>query len=97
MLLKVQRADTLAQSEYRRAEKLARIDGVERIFREISEKGQCVSMKTLAVTGKDLIACGVQPGPRMGDILQILLEAVLDDPSLNTRQRLLEYWQEKCR
>ena len=54
-------------------------------------------MKTLAVTGKDLTACGVQPGPRMGDILQTLLEAVLDDPSLNTRQRLLEYWQEKCR
>lgn len=90
LLLKVQRADTMAQSDYCREEKLRRISQVEELYREIMEKGQCVSLKTLAVTGKDLIAVGVKPGPRMGEILQGLLEAVLEDPGLNTRDRLLD-------
>ena len=44
----------------------------------------------LAVNGHDLLAIGVPPGPRLGRLLDRLLEAVLDDPSLNDRQRLLD-------
>jgi hypothetical protein len=33
---------------------------------------------------------GIAPGPRIGELLGRLLEAVLDDPSLNRRDRLLE-------
>lgn len=43
----------------------------------------------LAVTGADLIELGVKPGPAMGALLKALEELVLDDPSLNERERLL--------
>ncbi len=48
------------------------------------------SLKDLAVNGRDLAAEGIPPGPLTGKILQELLEAVLDDPGLNERERLLE-------
>ena len=45
----------------------------------------------LAVTGDDLVAeLGIPPGPLIGRLLAGLLEAVLEDPSLNARGRLLE-------
>jgi tRNA nucleotidyltransferase (CCA-adding enzyme) len=44
----------------------------------------------LAIDGRDLIAeLGLAPGPLIGELLARLLEAVLDDPSLNRRDRLL--------
>ena len=44
----------------------------------------------LAVSGDDLVAeLGIPPGPAIGAVLAGLLEAVLEDPSLNTRDRLL--------
>jgi tRNA nucleotidyltransferase (CCA-adding enzyme) len=43
----------------------------------------------LAVDGKDVMrVLGVAPGPEVGAILEKLLERVLDDPSLNERERL---------
>ena len=35
-----------------------------------------------------LLVLGVAPGPRVGEVLDRLLDRVLDDPSLNTRERL---------
>jgi tRNA nucleotidyltransferase (CCA-adding enzyme) len=44
----------------------------------------------LALSGDDLITeLGIRPGPAVGALLAGLLEAVLEDPSLNTRDRLL--------
>jgi hypothetical protein len=43
----------------------------------------------LAISGEDLIALGVQPGPTMGTILKQLEEIVIEDPSKNTRESLL--------
>jgi tRNA nucleotidyltransferase (CCA-adding enzyme) len=44
----------------------------------------------LAVDGRDLIRLGLRPGPKFGEILGALLEWVLDDPSRNGRDLLLE-------
>jgi tRNA nucleotidyltransferase (CCA-adding enzyme) len=45
----------------------------------------------LAIDGRDLITeLGLAPGPLIGELLGRLLEAVLDDPSLNRRDRLLD-------
>jgi tRNA nucleotidyltransferase (CCA-adding enzyme) len=44
----------------------------------------------LAVKGADLASIGVPPGRAMGAMLKELLEAVMDDPSLNERGRLLD-------
>jgi tRNA nucleotidyltransferase (CCA-adding enzyme) len=46
-------------------------------------------LKELAVNGDDLQRLGIPAGPRLGQILQMLLGHVLDDPAQNTRVRLL--------
>ncbi|MDR1801787.1 MAG: CCA tRNA nucleotidyltransferase [Lachnospiraceae bacterium] len=88
-LLILQRADTLAQSEYKREEKLNRITEVERIFIDIQRKSECVSIKELAINGKDLLDMGIPQGKQIGAILSELLELVLADPALNTREKLI--------
>ena len=54
----------------------------------IFERGDCVSLKNLAITGKELIAVGVPAGRQMGEILNSLLMLVLDNPQLNDREHL---------
>lgn len=88
--LEVRMADTLAQSDYMREEKLQNLEEIRACYEEILEKSECVSLKTLAVTGKDLIADGMEPGKEIGRVLGILLEHVLDDPSLNQKEILLK-------
>lgn len=86
--LMVKRADILAQSNYRRQEKLDLVDAWETQYREITAQKQCVSLKCLAVTGKDLISAGMKPGPQLGEMLQQMLDHVLEVPEDNTRERL---------
>ncbi len=62
---------------------------------------EATSVRDLAVGGRDLIDAGIPPGPGMGAVLEALLEAVLDDPSLNTKPQLLDiarrYYRERVR
>jgi hypothetical protein len=53
-------------------------------------QSRAFSLKDLAISGKDLMSLGVKPGPGMGIILNELLETVVDDPSLNIKEKLLE-------
>jgi tRNA nucleotidyltransferase/poly(A) polymerase len=57
---------------------------------KILSSREALSLKDLAVSGNDLKAAGIEPGRIMGVILKELLEAVIDDPELNTREKLLE-------
>ena len=61
--------------------------------RTIRDRGDPVSRGDLAVSGDDIRQLGVA-GPRVGEILGALLDRVLDDPSLNNRERLLELARE---
>lgn len=90
-LFVLKKADILAQSSYRQQEKLAALAQYERLYREITEAQECLSLKELAVTGSDLIAAGMKPGKEIGDVLQKLLELVIDDPGKNTKEYLLGY------
>lgn len=89
--MEVRRADVMAQSMYKREEKIKNLDDIERIYREIIEAGQCVALKDLAITGKDLIKAGMKPGKEIGEKLEKLLEMVIETPELNTREELLKY------
>ena len=90
LLFPVCRADVLAQSDYMQQEKLANLEKWEELYKQIVEEKQCVSLKTLAVTGSDLIAAGWQPGKELGQVLNRLLDLVLEDPTLNKKEKLLE-------
>lgn len=89
-LFAVKRADIHAQSDYRRAEKLAYVAAYEKMYNEINERAECLTLKNLAVTGQDLIAEGMQPGKEIGIVLKHLLDIVLEDPQKNTKEELLK-------
>ena len=88
--MEVRRADVLAQSMYLREEKLRNLDGVEARYREITEAGQCVCLKDLAISGRDLIEAGMSPGKEIGERLQEMLKLVIEEPELNTKEELLK-------
>ena len=94
-LLDVKYADTMAQSEYYREEKLKNIEDSRALYENIKKEGECVSLKKLAVNGKDLIALGVTPGKQIGEVLGAMLEDVIDEPSHNTKEYLLDSEQLK--
>ena len=89
LLFAVKRADTLGQSQYQRAEKLAYIDAYEAEYESICAAQQCVQKKDLAINGSDLIALGMKPGKAIGAVLDELFEQVLNDPDCNTKEQLL--------
>jgi putative nucleotidyltransferase with HDIG domain len=57
---------------------------------EVLARGRALSLKDLAVSGSDLISLGIPAGKTIGIILKELLEAVLEDPALNTKEKLME-------
>ncbi len=94
MIFTVRRADIAAQSDYMREEKLAKVAHIEKLYREILARRDAVTVKDLAISGNDLIAEGMPPGRQIGETLSALLERVLDDPSLNTKEILLKLYKE---
>jgi tRNA nucleotidyltransferase (CCA-adding enzyme) len=88
-LLKVKRADILAQSDYCQKEKLENLQAVRKLYYEIMEDKECVSLKTLAITGQDLINNGIKPGKQMGVILNELLAEVIEHPERNNYEYLI--------
>ena len=91
LLYDVKLADLKAQSSFRRREKEESLEEIYRIYRQIMSEGQCVCLKTLAVSGQDLIdEAGMKPGRELGRTLQRLLDMVIENPSLNTRETLLK-------
>lgn len=89
-VLALKRADCLSQSTYMREDKLDRLDKIRALYLGILEKNQCVSLKDLKISGNDLICAGVPQGRKIGEVLGRLLEDVLEEPSHNTREYLLE-------
>lgn len=63
-------------------------EGILERAKKIAENGDCIDLKSLAVNGKDLASMGID-GKAIGETLNKLLDAVLDDPSLNTKDKLL--------
>ena len=94
MIFTVRRADIAAQSDYMREEKLAKVAHIEKLYREILARRDAGTVKDLAISGNDLIAEGMPPGRQIGETLSALLERVLDDPSLNTKEILLKLYKE---
>ena len=89
LLLEVQLADTMAQSSRWRREKMDRVLQVFLVYEHIMEQHQCVQLKDLAISGKDLLELGVPKGPLIGEMLHLALDSVIDEPSVNDRSELL--------
>lgn len=88
-LLDVKEADIAAQSTYQREEKYSRLKTIRGIYFDILRDKECVCLKDLAVTGRDLLELGMPAGPELGALLKALLELVVEDPAYNTKEYLL--------
>ena len=97
-LFLVKEADLAAQSDYQREEKHEHLRKMQEDYEAVIASGACLTLKGLAVNGKDLIGIGMQAGRGLGDILQKLLEEVLEETEKNEREwlmsRALEIYQE---
>jgi tRNA nucleotidyltransferase (CCA-adding enzyme) len=60
------------------------------LVQQVREVQAPTDVSMLAINGSDLIDAGITPGPQMGEILSALVQAVVDDPSLNSRASLID-------
>ena len=88
-------ADVKAQSSYQRRAKIENIIAMREIYQDTLIKEHCVTLRDLAVTGKDLMEIGMKPGRELGNMLNELLEWVIDDPQCNKKELLCEYVKER--
>lgn len=94
-LIFLKRADCLSQNLELTASRLPYIDMLERLYSEIKENNEGVTLRDLSLTGKDLLALGYQ-GKKIGEILNFLLEHVIDNPEDNEKEKLLEIVKKDC-
>lgn len=88
MLLKLKRADTLAQApQYH--DRLKYLDSIKKRAENIINEDGCFSLKKLCINGNDLIKMGMKPGKKLGKTLDILLEEVMSGNLPNDRDILL--------
>ena len=90
----MKRADNLAQAPAYQ-DRQRELDRVEAVLDRLVEENACVSLRQLAVSGRDLLALGYV-GPAVGRELNQLLDAVVDGVVPNERASLLD-WARKDR
>lgn len=89
-LMLLQKADNLAKNLDFYPEKEKRINAALDTYRRIIAEGQPYLVSHLAINGRDLQKIGYKPGRIIGDTLKRLIDEVIIDPQLNTREYLLE-------
>lgn len=86
-LLKVMRADVLAQSpEYR--SRLDQIADAEEIAKNLAAQKPCLSLSELQINGRTLMDIGIPQGRKLGAVLAQLLDEVIDGVTKNTQEAL---------
>ena len=90
-LLEVKRADNLGQNPEKTADDLNKLEEIKTRMERIIAQRQCLTLKDLAVDGRDVMAAGVSPGPEVGHVLKDLLEEVLNGEIPNERAVLLNW------
>ncbi len=88
-LIELQRADTsgLADEFHSR---YTHFDNLIALTENILIQEDCFSLKNLNINGNDIKALGYQ-GRKIGEILNILLDAVIDGKAENRKEQLIEY------
>ncbi len=90
-LLVVERCDALAHAPAARDKAVANVEKWEALLAAVLAQKPCLSLKDLAIHGDDLVALGMAPGPRMGALLNDMLEQVAEGTLPNEKNALLVY------
>ncbi|OGO77655.1 MAG: polynucleotide adenylyltransferase [Clostridiales bacterium GWB2_37_7] len=88
--LQIRAADISAQHPEKAQERIAHLNIIKAAYHKIVQEKQCLSLKDLAINGKDLVEMGFPQDRKLGEVLQKLLDAVLEQPKMNERNKLLE-------
>lgn len=90
-LVQVKVADLIAHDLAGEREKiLALFTEISDVIDEVVARGDCTSVKALAIGGQDMMALGLS-GRAIGQMLNAALELVLEKPEMNTRETLLNW------
>ena len=74
-------------------ERVQILESMEKKANEIINNKECINVSQLLINGYDIIMLGAE-GPKVGDVLNALLSAVIDEKIPNERERLLDYAKE---
>ncbi len=95
-LLEIKRCDRLAHAPDFR-ELPPDLEQIPAVIGEIRSEDACLSLRTLAVNGADLLALGIPEGKRIGAILQSLLDEVIEERLPNEKNALLQAAKERIK
>jgi poly(A) polymerase/tRNA nucleotidyltransferase (CCA-adding enzyme) len=87
-LFKLRLAD--AQSNPMTAFKPEEITLLQQRISKVLQQDMALKITDLKINGDDLVELGIPKGPKVGEVLKELLELVLDDPMMNTKEKLTE-------
>src|SRR6266542_3220658 len=88
-LFALRRADNIGSGA--RSPRMYALEALWQRVQEAIAAANAFSLRDLAIDGNDVMReLGIPPGPAVGQILNALFERVLDEPELNTREKLLE-------
>lgn len=90
-LVQVKVADLIAHDLAGEREKILTLFAeISDVIDEVVARGDCTSVKALAIGGQDMMALGLS-GRAIGQMLNAALELVLEKPEMNTRETLLNW------
>lgn len=87
-LFKLRIAD--ASSNPNTAFKPEEITELQKHISRVRQEDMALKITDLDINGEDLKSIGIEPGKKMGNVLNKLLDMVIEDPLLNTKEKLLE-------
>ncbi|UYZ37029.1 polynucleotide adenylyltransferase [Clostridium beijerinckii] len=96
-LIKIQRADILAQDSKYSEKHLINLDEAENILNEIIHNDECFNLKNLKINGGDLLSLGFNKGKEIGEMLNYLLDIVIENPKLNEKRELVKLVMKRWR
>ncbi len=95
-LLEIKRCDRLAHAPDFR-EMPPDLALIPSVMEEIRAEDACLSLRTLAIGGDDLMALGVPKGKQIGELLHALLDDVIEERLPNEKEALLQAAKERMK
>lgn len=83
-------SDTMGKSDFAKEKKLPHIELCKNALDQVIASGEPFAIKDLAINGKEIMEIlHIKPGKEVGQILSYLLEQVVAEPELNTKEKLI--------
>lgn len=84
----------ILRSDKKNKDILDKIDDIDNMYSLIMKEKHAYEISMLDITGKDLMDLGISKGPKIGEVLEILLKKVIENPMNNEKSSLLRLAKE---